>query len=49
MKEVIIILFGICVFFTFLIIIGEKYSTKHPESKFTKWWRNNMISENPYE
>jgi hypothetical protein len=49
MKDVILILFCISFLLIFFMIIGDKYADKHPDSKFTKWWRKNVISENSYD
>lgn len=33
------------VLFTLTMYFGEQYAEKNPEKPFTKWWRNNMISD----
>ena len=30
-------------------IIEKKVSNSTKETKFTKWWRNNIIGEDPYK
>lgn len=42
--SLLIILF--CFFIT-LISIGTWISVKYPESKFVKWWRDNIIDKLP--
>lgn len=30
-----------------LIIIGEYFSNKYPNSKFNKWWNKNVVTKMP--
>jgi hypothetical protein len=31
------------------LIIGDGIATKFPKSRFKKWWRSHIVSENPYD
>lgn len=31
------------------LIIGDGIATKFPKSRFNKWWRDHIVSENPYD
>jgi hypothetical protein len=31
------------------LIIGDGIATKFPKSRFNKWWRSHIVSENPYD
>jgi hypothetical protein len=37
--------FGISAFCAMCLIVGENYVNKHPESKFSRWWRNRVVGE----
>ena len=32
-----------------LLIIGDGIATKFPKSRFNKWWRDHIVSQNPYD
>jgi uncharacterized protein YneF (UPF0154 family) len=44
MIKVYLIILLISVIFSALIILGEYFSRKFNNSKFTKWWRKNVIA-----
>jgi hypothetical protein len=31
------------------LIIGDGIATKFPKSRFNKWWRDHIVSQNPYD
>lgn len=44
---ILIILFTLSVTAISLISIGEIFATSYPNSKYTKWWRRNIIYHEP--
>jgi hypothetical protein len=36
---------GVLVSLGLLIVVGEIFTKGFPDSKFSKWWRNNVVSE----
>lgn len=40
-----------CVFliFSYILFYIENKVTNSKETKFTKWWRNNIVGEDPYK
>jgi len=52
METIIDILMWLFLLTTILIvflIIGDGIATNFPRSRFNKWWRDNIVSENPYD
>ena len=48
MIKVILIILGLfllSMLLFILLLVGEKYALENKYSKFTKWWRNNIIGE----
>jgi hypothetical protein len=31
------------------LIIGDGIANKFPKSRFNKWWRDHIVSQNPYD
>jgi len=40
------IVFGLCVGLAIFAIVSETIAEKFPTKKFSKWWRENVASEN---
>jgi hypothetical protein len=38
---------GISTFLFICLILGENYVDNFPESKFSQWWRKNVVAEDP--
>jgi len=46
---VLFILITLAVTILSLISIGEIFAMSYPNSKYTKWWRRNIIDKDPNE
>ena len=47
-----IVFFGLIItslVFFFILLIGEHFSEKYPNSNFKKWWSRNIITEINYD
>ena len=47
LKAFLFISIVIVIFLIGLIILGEYFTSKFKDSKFTKWWKKNVITEMP--
>lgn len=44
-----IVIVGVSILLMILVRSGEALAVKYPKSGFTKWWRANIIDQNPWE
>jgi|LauGreDrversion4_2_1035121.scaffolds.fasta_scaffold358357_2 hypothetical protein len=44
-----IIIYSICLSSLLIGVLIEKIVSNSKENKFTRWWRNNVVGQDPYQ
>ena len=44
-----IVMVGVSILLMIFVRSGEALANRLPKSRFTKWWRANIIDKNPWE
>lgn len=44
-----IVMVSVSILLIMFVRSGEAFASRHPKSRFTKWWRANIVDQNPWE